>query len=281
LPVTEWQGPILVLGDTDTGKSTLARYLYGRFLQQDPSAAYLDIDPGQNELGPPTTITLGLPGESDQVFPPRGSKALYFLGSNSPRYHRLRLILGIRHLRRLARHSGFRRLVVNTSGFIDGQQGAFTLKWAQVDLLRPCHIVAIQRQTELEPMLAPLRRLPGVRVHTVPVATAVQRRSPEKRRQLRADKYRTHFQNAQRVSISYQRRAVFPRLDFTPGQLCALEDNNGLALALAVVDEARHDDRVLWVHTPWLQEERVAVIRLGTLCLNLDTFNDEPLYGDD
>lgn len=57
----EARGTLMVIGATDTGKSTFARYLY-RQLGADPGrrVAFLDGDPGQSSLGPPATMTLAL-----------------------------------------------------------------------------------------------------------------------------------------------------------------------------------------------------------------------------
>jgi polynucleotide 5'-hydroxyl-kinase GRC3/NOL9 len=61
IDLREARGTLMVIGATDTGKSTFAQYLYRR-LCADPGrrVAYLDGDPGQSRLGPPTTMTLAL-----------------------------------------------------------------------------------------------------------------------------------------------------------------------------------------------------------------------------
>lgn len=51
-------GLIMVIGAPDSGKSTFCRYLYSQLLAQMRPCAYLDGDPGQTFLGPPTTLSL-------------------------------------------------------------------------------------------------------------------------------------------------------------------------------------------------------------------------------
>ena len=61
-------GALLVIGAPDTGKSTFARFLYGRLNARGQRVAYLDGDPGQASLGPPATMTAALPLEGDATF---------------------------------------------------------------------------------------------------------------------------------------------------------------------------------------------------------------------
>ena len=48
-----------VLGGTDSGKTTFCQYLLGR-LKSQFLTAYIDCDPGQSVIGPPTTVGLNV-----------------------------------------------------------------------------------------------------------------------------------------------------------------------------------------------------------------------------
>ncbi|RMG90108.1 MAG: hypothetical protein D6706_20165, partial [Chloroflexi bacterium] len=148
---------------------------------------------------------------------------------------------------------------------------------AKVELLRPCVVIGLQRDTELAPILTPLRRWPGVTVIDLPVATAVRRRSPAERRQLRAHAYQQYFQHAQRRPLAYHKLASFPHTHFQPGQLIALENKHGLTIALAVVETHFPETGIIWIHTPWDGETAVAAIRQGKLRLDMTTWQDAPL----
>lgn len=271
LDAEAWRGPVLVLGATDTGKSTFARYLYHRLVDHHARIAYLDGDVGQSHLGPPATLTLAL-SEEAPTFPPGGPQRVWFVGSNSPTGHMLPLAAGLARLVRFAGTEGAGVTVIDTTGLVNPGQGGAALKWAVVDLLRPCTVVGLQRREELEPILAPLRRLPDLAVHTLPVAAAVRERSREERIAHRTARYRDYFKHARRVSLAVDDLAVFPRIAFRPGRLAALEDRAGFILALAVVDRAR-EGRV-WLHTPWRGDEEVCALRLGDLELDLNTYKD-------
>lgn len=148
----EWGGAALVLGGPDTGKSTLSRYLVSRAYAAGRPVGLLDLDLGQSHLGPPAALGLGLfpplvPGD-DSLFPPE----LYFIGQTSPLGALLEVAVGCRRLADQAVSRRVTRLVANTSGFIQGP-GALRLKKAQVELLQPGLILALQRERELEPLL--------------------------------------------------------------------------------------------------------------------------------
>src|SRR5215510_7120516 len=80
---------IMLLGATDTGKTTFLTWLANILLAQEQRLAIVDADVGQSSLGPPTTIGLGVvaaPFQSLQELMPVG---LFFVGSTSPRSHLL------------------------------------------------------------------------------------------------------------------------------------------------------------------------------------------------
>ncbi len=86
--------------------------------------------------GPPASLGLGLfpplrPGD-DSLFP----QGLYFIGQTSPPGAILETAAGCRVLADEAASRGITRLVVNTSGFVQGP-GALRLKKAQAELLQP------------------------------------------------------------------------------------------------------------------------------------------------
>lgn len=277
LDVSGWRGSIVILGASDSGKSTFARYLYARLLEHHPHVGFLDADVGQNSLGPPATLAIALnERQAEQGFPPGGPRRLRFVGNNTPRHCFLAVLAGLYRMLLFSLQAQAGALVVDTSGFVDPLYGGAELKWAKLELFRPCRVVALQRAGELEAIVAPLRAWPGVRLLELPACEAVRARSREERRAYRAASYRAYFQPAQRVPLPYRRLAVFPARRFVPGQLAALEGRDGFVLGLAVVERA--DDSLVWLSTPWPGQAQVAALRLGTLRIDRDTFQDAPLY---
>jgi Predicted GTPase or GTP-binding protein len=111
----EWQridpaslkGTVMVIGRSDTGKTTLARYLYHQLCGHCGKVGFLDCDVGQSTLGLPTTMTLTLSATDEEPgFPPQGEAFSYFIGSTSPRGHMLPTVVGARKLQAKAQEMG-------------------------------------------------------------------------------------------------------------------------------------------------------------------------------
>ncbi len=278
LDLSRWRGPILLIGASDSGKSTWARYLYRQLAARRERVGFLDADVGQNSYGLPATLVLGTSQTPNPIFPPTDIRRIWFVGSNTPYRHIASVLVGLYRLMLFALRSEIDTFIVDTSGLVSPEQGGTILKWAQVDLLRPCRIVAIRRERELEPLLAPLRHLPGVTLVELPAAEGVRVRTRAERRAYRAACYRAYFEHAPRTPLPLARLAVFPDRRFIPGRLAALEDRHGFTRALAIVERAS-DDTVIWLRTPWTGKGTVTALRMGSLRIDPDTFEDYPLGG--
>lgn len=194
-------GVTLVLGGPDAGKSTLCNYLVYRAYAAGEPAALLDLDLGQSHLGPPGALGLGLfpprfPG--DQGLYPEG---LYFIGQTSPVGAFLEVAVGSRVLADEARARGVNRLVVNTSGLVRGF-AAHRLKQAQVELLQPGLLLALDREGELAPLLRTLDP-DRKRTMTLPVSARALRRGFEERRLYRESRFRQYLTRARPLDLSF------------------------------------------------------------------------------
>jgi polynucleotide 5'-hydroxyl-kinase GRC3/NOL9 len=199
----------MVVGAPDTGKSTLVRYLCRRLAAASVIVAYLDGDPGQSALGPPATVGVAIGLTTGEERQPKWAERR-FIGAVSPRGHMLPLLASTVRLAEAAHSAGAQVVVHDTSGLVDPRQGGTALKLAEIALLRPSIVVGLQRRSELEALLLPLRRSRRTRVVDLPLSRAVVRRDTEARRAHRAAQFRQHFSAAAVTTVAWGRLAVLP-----------------------------------------------------------------------
>lgn len=260
------QGTILIIGDSDTGKSTLARYLFQRLAQRGRLAAYLDLDVGQSSLGLPTTLNLGLAaGAGEDAFPPRGKRLAFFVGATSPRGHMLPAVVGAYRLREEGRRLGADVVVVDTTGLVDRAQGGRALKQWKIELLAPTLVVGLQRSRELEPILWPLRRDGRLRTVELPVSPHVRQRPREARIAHRRERLAAYFRQGRRHEVDLKKAAAYDLERLAQGTLLAFQDAEGFALELGVVLEAGRPAGRAVVHSPLQDLDRATSLRLGSL----------------
>ncbi|NOX60972.1 MAG: hypothetical protein GXP42_03355 [Chloroflexi bacterium] len=270
-------GALFVVGAPDVGKSTLARFLHRRLCEGKGSVAFLDGDPGQSSLGPPATMTAALPAANQIDFPPRGRIWRWFVGSVSPRGHMLNMLVAAARLAAAVRKAGATHIIYDTSGLVDPASGGLALKWAKIDLLQPVAIFALQRERELEPLLAPLRRTGRARIIELPASPYVRPRDMRARRAHRARQFARYFASARSQTLHYRHLAIFPKPDFRFQQLVALESKAGFVLGLGVVQRVDLAERRLTLITPLTSFARVAALRLGDLLVDPISGHDEKM----
>lgn len=245
---------ILIVGAADTGKSSLFRYLAGRFRERGLPPALLDADPGQKDLGPPAAITLTPPGSGDPV---DRWRRLYFVGAVSPRGHLLPLLTGATVL---AGSSRSRPLLVNTPGLLKGP-GQPLLEYL-TEALRPDAVVALEQEGEAEAVLS------GCLVPTVlrlGPSSAARRKNTRERRRIRERAFRAHFSGSRRLvlplaGLALQRTRLFSGHPVVPeGGVHAEETSEG---KLAVADSPTARGKGLRVLPPGFEE--------GLLCGVID-----------
>jgi polynucleotide 5'-hydroxyl-kinase GRC3/NOL9 len=268
-------GVVLVVGATDTGKSTFARFIYHRLRAHHERLAFVDGDMGQATFGPPATMTLALGGGSEEDFPPSGPRFQVFVGDVTPGGHMLPTVVGAYRLVRKARESGATAIVFDTTGLVAASRGGGALKRALVDLLEADVVIGLQRGTELEHLLVALRRSKRTRVVDRPVAEAVKRRDVATRQTHRAQQYRRSFVGSQVLEVEWPRYAVIPSPSFTHHRLVALEDEDGYVLGLGIVVGREWSRDTIRLYTRLSSLENVDTLHVGDLLVDPETFRDE------
>jgi polynucleotide 5'-hydroxyl-kinase GRC3/NOL9 len=193
---------ILLLGATDTGKTTFLRWLANTLRAQGQRIAIVDADVGQSSVGPPTTIGLGLVGQPFQSLQELTPAALYFVGSTSPQGHFMPVVVGTKHMVDRAQRIEVDQVIVDTCGFI-GADGGQALKHYQIDLVNPDVVVCLQRADECEPILLAFRSCQRPRILRLRASHACRRRDREERRVYRERALHRYFAKPKIVMLSW------------------------------------------------------------------------------
>jgi polynucleotide 5'-hydroxyl-kinase GRC3/NOL9 len=241
-------GTVLILGASDSGKSTLARFLMERLLAQGVRVAFLDADIGQSSLGLPGTVSMRVfrsPGELSDFTPERIS----FIGALSPARAIAMLIDATRALSVAARAAGAGVVVVDTTGLVTGEVGR-ALKMGKIRALRPDHIMALQRHEELEHILSLVE---GPKVHRLRASRLARRRSRPARIAYREGRLSSYMKGARAAALKAEGLG-FTRMgrpvdikEAEPGTLVGL-NRDGETVAVGVIMGVREGK--LLVRTP-------------------------------
>ena len=261
------KGIILFLGATDTGKSTLAKYLISRLCQIGVETALVDADIGQSSLGPPTTIGLSVfdaPPDWDSVSP----REIFFVGSTSPEGFFSLHVRGTKKMADRALSYGAQAILVDTTGFVFGESGR-DLKQRKIDLLLPQFIVAIESSEELEPILSPYRDRSSPKIFRLRPSACAKPRTWEERKLYRTKKFREYFASSETRSFIINGVRIEGKTeDLTmAGILLGLKDENDNTLALGFLDHYSEDENSMKVLTPMKETGSVSSIQIGSVRL--------------
>jgi len=194
------KGIILVIGATDTGKSICTLLFANFWSEHGIKVGIIDVDTGQSDLGPPTTmgmVTIDKPVKNlqDSLI-----DTLYFVGSTSPLNHFLTTICGTKKLIDEGKKKSAEIIIVDTTGLVSGSLGR-TLKENMIGIISPCHIIALQREDELEHIFKNINLIDGATIHRLLPCTQVKRRNSFQRREAREEKFREFFKKASPLEI--------------------------------------------------------------------------------
>lgn len=269
--LTRRSGVVMLVGGSDTGKTSFAKRILDAAMRMGRSAAYVDADVDQSVTGPPACAgvrVLASPADLDRL---DEAHSLHFVGSISPEGVVLQHVVATAALVDKVRDR-VDLVVVDTTGTISGVIGE-TLKYHKMELCRPDVVVGLQRGAELEPLVGMLRRFFSADVETLPVDPDLRPASPDQRRAHRTKLFAKAF--SQPLTRWRVRPTVFAptlptgldlaRLD---GVLVGLQDGAGATMGLGVLEYGADD--VVRVVTN--SGEGMRGLRLGSLQLDLDTF---------
>jgi len=277
----EEKGLAILLGATDTGKSTLAQFLISNICKRGLKVGLVDADIGQSFLGPPATIGLSVfkshPDWEVILSPPE----IFFVGSTTPEGHFPIHLKGVRRMVDKISSYGPDVILVDTTGFVSGEAGR-ELKRRKIDLILPRFILPLQKDDELEPILEPYNVNPLYKIYRLPLSEQVRTKSAEERRVNRTNKFRAYFKYSAVQELAIEGVQIEGEVldpDDAPlpldwalkmnSLLIGLKDEMDDTLALGLTKHYFEEKKMLRLSTPLQEIQKVKTIQLSSLRLLL------------
>ena len=235
-------GALVILGDVDSGKSTLSTFLANQFSHQGGSVSVIDGDVGQADIGPPTTMSVARVREPVFGLQKLHPETSLFIGDTSPSMVSEKVLNGLVRLRDIATKDSD-LVIVNTDGWVSGEE-AFRYKKKLVESIRPNLVIGIDVAGEMRELLD----WPDCTVLRVGEARTVN--------------FSLHDLKLRRYD-SYHQLKIHGRENLR-GLIAGLLDENELLRSVARVEGLRNDVLRLWT----VSDGTPRTVELGSVILS-------------
>jgi len=213
---------VVVIGDTDTGKSTLCNWLATKLSKQG-LVAVVDADVGQSRIGPPATVGSRFVGQPEGEF--------YFVGDVTPAPRVADCLAGTARLVQRAQQAGADYVIVDTSGFVDGPY-ALSLKKAKIELLAPALVIPVAHKGRLQHLIEPFAADRDVEIFELEPLDCCSKKSRTQRTEWRQKLFAEWLAGSQNYQISWQDRSIIGLPNRDEVQASGPEEIRGLLIGL-------------------------------------------------
>jgi polynucleotide 5'-hydroxyl-kinase GRC3/NOL9 len=198
---------IIVLGASDSCKSSFCTYMLNKLVSEQRKVAVIDGDLGQSDIGPSASIGYAVATKPvSEIYNLRMQNG-YFIGVTSPAAAAKNTVKGLSTMMNEALSREVDCVLVNTDGYVSGDE-AISYKLQVIKELKPDVVVGVQMQGELDELMS---YLGGGGLMMVEPSPAVNVRSPEKRKILRESTYAKYLKKSKLHCIPISQLTVEPR----------------------------------------------------------------------
>jgi polynucleotide 5'-hydroxyl-kinase GRC3/NOL9 len=277
-------GICLILGASDTGKTTLAA-AFAKRLADRHIVGIVDADIGQSHIGPPATVgwTIIENEQSTVLRTPCGGQltpfdfsqlpagGISFVGDITPVGHLLQFTAAILQCVEQASKTAT-LIIIDTPGFINGS-AATALWWDVQRLLQPKLILAVQKNTELSEILVGLQSF-DLRIERIKSPPQIPFKSPQQRQKYRKEQFSKYFRDPCIYNISLSKVAVQTgrnlNSDSLTNRLIALRDEKGVDIAIGTITSWQDDKGIAIVKTPKIDINQIRCVVIGDITIDTD-----------
>jgi polynucleotide 5'-hydroxyl-kinase GRC3/NOL9 len=256
-------GKAVVIGSTDTGKSTFCTFLANHQLRLGRRFAVIDADIGQSDLGPPGSLGLSIIDKPLIELEDSRVDAMIFIGETSPSSVVDKVIHGILKLE--SRIPMGTPTVINTDGWVANDE-AVAFKVMMIRKLKPASVLGLAEGSELKPILEKTSA-PVVRIQA---PKFIKVRSREERKRLREYGYMRYLRKAIHRNFSLEKIKTENLLAARcgGGEILGFLDEEGFLIGIGILEHLNRTRRMLRAYTN-VPPRGVAEIACGSVRLSL------------
>ena len=267
---------VYVVGNTDCGKTFLCRYLAQQMLSEK-KVALIDCDPGQSNLGLPTTLNAGIFTQPEMENPEQIFSR--FIGVTTPSQKKLHCLLAVQRLKEKMQQMGSEFTIFDSSGYSSGTD-AVEFQAILIEAIQPDLVIMVEHENELDLLARHITKLNGVEIRRLPVSQHVTPRSMPIRREYREKKFRQYFQNSDLKVVDISNMLLCGSLPerFTVqtvrGRLIAFLDSEKFVIRVAVARSIYDNDQICVCLVPDFNARDAAFLQIGDLFLDPELKED-------
>ncbi|MGC9152123.1 MAG: Clp1/GlmU family protein [Vulcanisaeta sp.] len=199
---------IIVLGAMDVGKTTITTILANKGIKEGLKVGIIDGDPGQNDIGPPTTVSSAIAEKFITHLAQLRSLRTMFVKTTSIEHvwsyvldSILKLIDDLRNNYRV------NTVIINTDGWVS-EPPAVSFKLEMVRRVRADYIIVIKREREVEDLISKLVDAYGNHVIILPAPPNAKIRDRDDRKIRREMGYSKYLMPSRDLSISIVEKPI-------------------------------------------------------------------------
>jgi polynucleotide 5'-hydroxyl-kinase GRC3/NOL9 len=251
LSVQKKPAVVLLLGKSDSGKSSYCTYLVNKLVNGKFRVAVLDGDLGQSDIGPSGTVGYAVISKPIAELYNLRLKNAFFVGVTSPITAISKTIEGLAAMEDEIFQRPVDFVVVNTDGWVTGDV-AVSYKMQLVKEIKPDVIVGVQVEDELTDLIANLEKSLVIMVEP---SSSLNQRSAEKRKSLREMTYARYMKNAKlrnypQSQVKIEPKGAVPKYqEPEKGILIGLYGSENKFLGIGVLRKINHLRKALKVQT--------------------------------
>lgn len=258
---------LMVIGGSDSGKTTFILYLANEIFRIGKSVGILDLDIGQSNIGPPGTIGYGKVNKYLENLSEIKPLKMYFIGSVSPKGNLLQLVVGSYKLLKEMERESLDYILIDTTGLIDGVI-AELLKQNKIEILEPDFIILFENENEVEHLIKPFL-FNNKKIIKVKPSSYIVERTRTERIKYRNERCKEYFKNYKEVEIYFKEDNILGvNLEkFTPliDSIVGFLDKDRFLVCLGVLKKINKDKSSVVVYIPDTEEKKIKFIKFSNL----------------